>query len=149
MEIIFLLAVILIIFVPQFLLMRKQKAAQQQILQFQASLEPGQRVVTAGGFHVTVTGVGEDTIEAELTPGTVVTLEKSAIMRAEPVSGLTPGEATSAPVQGSSSHQEPRGAVKAEDFGGHNDALPETEADAYPETYPEDHRGGNPGPHQK
>lgn len=73
---------IVALFLPNFLLMRKQKQQRETIVAFQESLTPGKRVVTAGGYHATIVAVQDETVTAELAPGVVVTMEKSAVIRA-------------------------------------------------------------------
>ncbi|QPK78239.1 preprotein translocase subunit YajC [Corynebacterium lizhenjunii] len=78
-----LIAILAVLFLPYFFLMRKQRAAQKKVLDFQASLHPGQRVVTAGGFHATVVGLDTLCAQLEIAPGVVATVERTAIIRPE------------------------------------------------------------------
>jgi preprotein translocase subunit YajC len=64
-----------------FLLIRPQRARQQQQRTLLNSLSRNDRVVTIGGFHGTLQSVDEDTVRIELAPGTVATLSKAAIAR--------------------------------------------------------------------
>ena len=45
------------------------------------STNVGDRVVTIGGIHGTVQTIDEDTVQLEVSPGTVVTMARSAIAR--------------------------------------------------------------------
>lgn len=64
-----------------FLLIRPQRARAQTQRSLLSSLGQGDRVVTIGGFHGTITSVDEDTLRVEIAPGTVVTLVKGAVAR--------------------------------------------------------------------
>ncbi len=64
-----------------FLLIRPQRARQQQQRSLLGSLSPNDRVVTIGGLHGTIQSVDDDTVRIELAPGTVATLAKGAIAR--------------------------------------------------------------------
>lgn len=89
MELIFLLLVLALFMLPTFLMMRGQRKSQAQVEQLQASIVPGDRVVNVSGFHGTVVSTGEDTLEVELAPGTVVTMERAGVMRrVEPAAPL-------------------------------------------------------------
>jgi len=70
-----------LIVVPQ----RRRMAAHQRLM---ASLEVGDEIVTSGGFHGTVRGLDESTINVEIAPGVVVELARGAI--AAKVSGELP-----------------------------------------------------------
>jgi preprotein translocase subunit YajC len=45
----------------------------------QDSVDVGDEVITAGGLHGTVKGLGEDTLQLEIAPGVVATLDKRAV----------------------------------------------------------------------
>jgi preprotein translocase subunit YajC len=64
-----------------FLLIRPQRARQQQQRSLLESLSRNDRVVTIGGFHGTIQSVDEDTVRIELAPGVVATMAKGAIAR--------------------------------------------------------------------
>jgi preprotein translocase subunit YajC len=55
---------------------RRRVAAHQQLM---ASLEVGDQVVTAGGFHGTIRGLGESTLMVEIAPNVVVEVARGAI----------------------------------------------------------------------
>lgn len=82
MTAIILILLVAVLFVPNYLLLRKQKQQREELAAFQQALTPGKRVITAGGYHVTIVGVGEETVLAEIASGVVVTMEKSAVIRA-------------------------------------------------------------------
>lgn len=64
-----------------FMLIRPQKRRVQQHKQLVESTEVGDAVVTIGGMHGTVTAIGDDTVEIEVSPGTIVRFVRSAIAR--------------------------------------------------------------------
>jgi preprotein translocase subunit YajC len=45
----------------------------------QDSIEPGDEIITAGGLHGSVKTLGEDTLELEIAPGVVATLDRRAV----------------------------------------------------------------------
>ena len=46
-----------------------------------AALEVGDRVVTAGGIHATITAVAPETVRIEVAPGVELTLARAAVGR--------------------------------------------------------------------
>lgn len=96
MEILLLLLVIAVFILPSFLMMRSQRRRQEELQTMQSSLGAGDRVVTVAGIHGTIVAARETQVEIELAPGTVVTMDRIAIMRkATPedlvvVAGTTP-----------------------------------------------------------
>lgn len=83
MDFLLLIVLLLVLFVPYILMMRKQSAARKTVESFQASLTPGARVVTAGGFHATVVAVRETELDVEIAPGVTATVERTAVIRPE------------------------------------------------------------------
>lgn len=55
---------------------QKQNKIRQQML---SNLEKGDRIVTAGGIHGKITSLKEDTINLEIAPNVVITLQKSGV----------------------------------------------------------------------
>ena len=45
----------------------------------QDSIEPGDEIITAGGLHGTVRGLEDSTLQLEIAPGVVATLDKRAV----------------------------------------------------------------------
>lgn len=78
MIIIVLLALFLL---PSFFMMRKQRKQQEEMRSFQQALQPGDRVISAGGIHLVLTDVGETSVTGEVADGVEVTMEKIAILR--------------------------------------------------------------------
>ncbi len=79
----FLLLILLlgVFLLPTFFLSRQQKKRQRQVVEMQSALQPGDRVVTAGGMHGEIVSLGESTVEMEIAPGVVGTFERSVIVR--------------------------------------------------------------------
>jgi preprotein translocase subunit YajC len=65
-------------FLYLFVLLPQRRAARAK-LELQDSIEPGDEVVTAGGLYGFVTAIGDDELELEIAPGTVVRVATRAI----------------------------------------------------------------------
>lgn len=63
------------------LLVRPQRRRMAQHAALIAGLEPGHRVVTAGGIHGRIDAVDDDVVRLEIAPGTVIQLDRRAIGR--------------------------------------------------------------------
>lgn len=63
------------------LIIRPQKKRQQAQQNMVKSIGVGDDVVTIGGFHGTVIGLDDDTMELQLAPGVVVTMARNAISK--------------------------------------------------------------------
>lgn len=57
---------------------QKEKAEHDKLL---ASLQKGERVITASGLHGTIANVSDDTILLEVAEKTKITVDKSTIAR--------------------------------------------------------------------
>lgn len=79
MEQLFLPLIILVLAVPMFLSVRKQKRMAQQQQQMQSSITVGDRIMTTSGLFGTVTDTSEDSIDIEIAPGVETTWLKAAI----------------------------------------------------------------------
>lgn len=64
-----------------FMLIRPQKRRVDQHRRLLASINDGDEVVTIGGVFGTVRRIGEEEIELEISPGTIIRVVKSAIAR--------------------------------------------------------------------
>jgi preprotein translocase subunit YajC len=73
------LAVIVVAF--YFLLIRPQQKRQKEQQELMASLQPGDRVVTAGGLFGTIERVEDDMLELRIADGVVVDMARSSIVR--------------------------------------------------------------------
>jgi preprotein translocase subunit YajC len=79
------LAPFLIILVAFYLLIiRPSRTRQRQQLRLQASLEPGQEVMTTSGLIATISAVEHDEVLLEASPGVVVRWARPAIARVLP-----------------------------------------------------------------
>lgn len=74
-----LLLFVIALAVPLFLGSRRQRRAMRQAQEMQNSLVEGDRVMTTSGMHATVVGLGEDTLELEISPGVTTTWVRQAI----------------------------------------------------------------------
>jgi preprotein translocase subunit YajC len=59
---------------------RQRKRMQAQAQAMQDSLTVGMPVMTTGGLHGTVAGLGETTVDLEIAPGIVATFARPAIL---------------------------------------------------------------------
>jgi preprotein translocase subunit YajC len=64
-----------------FMLIRPQRKRVESHRRLLESTRVGDEIVTIGGMHGTVRRLGEDDVEVEIAPGTVVRFVKSAIAR--------------------------------------------------------------------
>lgn len=71
----------LLIAIFYFMLIRPQKKRVEQHRSLVESLTVGDEIVTIGGVHGTVKRLGDDDLELEVAPGTVLRLVKSAVAR--------------------------------------------------------------------
>lgn len=73
------LYLLLFIGIMYFMMIRpqqKQSKARQQMLN---SLEKGDRIITAGGIHGRITSLKDETVNLEIAPNVVITLQKSGV----------------------------------------------------------------------
>jgi len=75
-DILLLLAMVAIFFFIVFLPGQQRKKRFQKV---QSGLASGKRVMLSSGIHGTLTGVDEQTVELEITPGTVITVARQAV----------------------------------------------------------------------
>jgi preprotein translocase subunit YajC len=71
----------LLIGVFYFMLIRPQKKRVEQHRALISSVDQGDEVVTIGGMHGVVKTIGDDDVEIEIAPGTVVRFTRAAIAR--------------------------------------------------------------------
>jgi preprotein translocase subunit YajC len=64
-----------------FMLIRPQKRRVEAHRNLLESTRIGDEIVTIGGMHGVIRGMGEDDVEVEIAPGTVARFVKSAIAR--------------------------------------------------------------------
>lgn len=86
-----LLLTFLLIGVGWFLLIRPQQERAKAQRALVDALAVGDRVISAGGIHGTITAVADETIELEVAPGVVLTLARPAVARRvdEPLADAT------------------------------------------------------------
>lgn len=72
---------VLIFAVLYFFMIRPQQKKQKEIKKFQNSLQPGAKVITAGGMYGTVRRVIEEqnALEIEVAKGTIITVDRNYV----------------------------------------------------------------------
>jgi len=99
------LAVVVLFVLPA----RQRKRMQAQAQAMQEALTVGTPVMTTSGMHGTVAGLGEKTVDIEISPGVVVTFLRPAILEVrKPLAPVddddtdtgTPGAAGGRPADG-------------------------------------------------
>lgn len=72
---------VLIFAVMYFFMIRPQQKKQKEIKKFQNSLQPGAKVITAGGMYGTVRRVIEEqnALEIEVAKGTIITVDRNYV----------------------------------------------------------------------
>lgn len=76
-----LLPFLLIILVFWFLVIRPARNQQKKLAQTQSSLQVGSEVMLGSGFYGRVVEIGDETLQLELAPGTVVRVARQAVVR--------------------------------------------------------------------
>jgi preprotein translocase subunit YajC len=84
------IAVVFLLVLP----MRQRNRALQRSQQLQASLVPGTGVMTTSGLFGTVAGVGDDTVDLEISPGVTVRWAKAAIAEVKSSPAIEPDSTT-------------------------------------------------------
>jgi preprotein translocase subunit YajC len=84
------LAVLLLFVLPA----RQRKRMQAQAQALQESLTVGTPVMTTGGLHGTVAGLGDATVDIEIAPGVVVTFARQAVLEVRKPVGIAGDEGT-------------------------------------------------------
>lgn len=77
----FVIALAALLLLQAVFMMRKQKQQRGKMMDYQAALSVGQKVITVGGMHGTVVRANEGSVDLEVAPGTVITFDKLAIAR--------------------------------------------------------------------
>jgi preprotein translocase subunit YajC len=70
---------------------RQRKRQQEKAQALQNSLAIGTPVMTTAGLHGSVAGIGDKTIDLEISPGVVVTFARQAILEVRTPAGTTDG----------------------------------------------------------
>jgi preprotein translocase subunit YajC len=76
---------------------RQRKKIQERQTAMQNSLTIGTPVMTTAGLHGTVAGLGEKTIDLEVSPGVVVTFARQAILEVRTPAGGMPATGEDTP----------------------------------------------------
>ena len=76
-----LLPFVLLALVFWLLVFRPARKRQRETMQTQANLEAGRRVMLTSGIFGDVVSVGDESVDIEIAPGTVVTAHKQAVGR--------------------------------------------------------------------
>lgn len=76
--------IVLLIGAMYFLMIRPQTKRRREAMQMQATLAPGDEVMTGGGIFATVTGIEDDTVLLEVAPGITLRFARGAISRVLP-----------------------------------------------------------------
>jgi len=66
------------------LLIRPAKKQQAALAAVQKSIEPGNRVILSSGIFGTIKVVREDSVDLEISPGTVIEVARQAVLRQAP-----------------------------------------------------------------
>ena len=76
-----LLFIVLLFGVMYFLMIRPQQKRRREAMQMQATLSPGDQIVTIGGLHATVVSVADDVVTVQIAPGVNARYARPAIAR--------------------------------------------------------------------
>ena len=76
---------------------RQRKKIQERQTAMQNSLTVGTPVMTTAGMHGTVAGLGDKTVDLEISPGVVVTFARQAILEVRRPAVETPGPGDDTP----------------------------------------------------
>ena len=76
--------IVLLFGVMYFMMIRPQQKRRREAQEMQATLGPGDEVVTIGGLHAVVISIGDDTVELEISPGVTARYARPAIARVLP-----------------------------------------------------------------
>lgn len=72
---------VLIVAVFWFLVVRPARNQQKRLAATQASVAIGTEVMLGSGIYATVAGIGDDTFDVEIAPGTRMKVAKQAVVR--------------------------------------------------------------------
>jgi len=76
-----LLLIVLLFGVMYFMMIRPQQKRRREAQSMQASLGPGDQIVTIGGLHGTVVAIDDDVVTLEISPGVTARYARPAIAR--------------------------------------------------------------------
>ena len=72
---------VLIVVVFWFLVVRPARNQQKRLAATQNAVEVGKEVMLGSGIYGTVVGVGDDTFDIQVSPGTTIKVAKQAVVR--------------------------------------------------------------------
>jgi preprotein translocase subunit YajC len=76
-----LLPFVLIVLVFWFLVIRPARKQQQKLAATQSAVQIGSEVMLGSGIYGTVAAEGDDTLQLQIAPGTVITVARQAVVR--------------------------------------------------------------------
>jgi preprotein translocase subunit YajC len=86
---------LLIVLAFWLLVIRPARKRQQEMTRIQSSVAPGSEVMLGSGIYGTVSSVGDDTLDLQVAPGTVIKVARQAVVRVvEPTTATDPGTRT-------------------------------------------------------
>ena len=80
---------VLIVVVFWFLVVRPARNQQKRLAATQSSATVGTEVMLGSGIYGTVVGVGDDTFDIQVSPGTTIKVAKQAVVRVIEPTGTT------------------------------------------------------------
>lgn len=81
MEYLLILLIFVLFALPGILMSRSNRKRVEKARAVQSAAKAGDRIITVSGFHGTIVSAEETTIELELAPGTVVTMEREGVYK--------------------------------------------------------------------
>ncbi|MFC3797459.1 preprotein translocase subunit YajC [Corynebacterium tuscaniense] len=81
MEILLLLFIFALFALPTLIMSRSHRKRVEEAKQLQSSIEPGDKIISVSGFHGTVVAGNEETVDLEIAPGVVVTMERVGVYK--------------------------------------------------------------------
>ena len=69
----------LIIGIMYFLMIRPQQKRRRDAMQMQATLSPGDQIVTIGGLHAAVVAIDDDVVTVEIADGVKIKIVRSTV----------------------------------------------------------------------
>lgn len=81
MEYLPLLLIFVLFALPSLFLARMNRKRVEKARAVQAKAKAGDRIITVSGFHGNIVSAGDTTIDIELAPGIVVTMEREGVYK--------------------------------------------------------------------
>lgn len=81
MEILLLLFIFALFALPTLIMSRSHRKRVEEAKQLQSSIVPGDKIISVSGFHGTVVAGDEETVDLEIAPGVVVTMERVGVYK--------------------------------------------------------------------